>query len=249
MVALAVIMLVWLPHPAHEQRTARLTLAGAVHGYLGLLKDRRVLGVSIMSLAIGLSMTMFMVYSSPWLEHEFGLNTAQRGLVFAVGGPAVILGAPLAGWLSNRFGRLVLVATGSGLMGLLQLTMPLTAWAKDLLGPSFAGWQSTHFGNHPLPVVAPALLVLFCVMLAGSSRSTPFHTYALEIVPSGRRGTLSAIRSTFNRLGSAAGAALGSAIWATSEHPYRTVCVIAAFTTVLGVISLVQLARSAGEKI
>ena len=238
---LGVAMARWLPDPRHEVRTARLTLGTALIAYGALFRDRRVLGILFMSLSIGLSMTMFMVYSSPWLEREFGLNTADRGLVYAVGGPAVILGGPLAGRLSNRFGRVILVVGGSVVMGLMQLAMPFTAWAKSTLGPRFDPSDIYRFGDHAIPVVVPTLLVFFFAMLAGASRATPFHTLVLEIVPSGRRGTLSALRSTFNHIGSALGAALGAAVWAAAEHPYQALCWMAAGVTVTGVMVLVVL--------
>lgn len=237
----AAAMVRWLPHPRHATRNRRLTFGSALRAYGVLLRDRRVLGVLSMSLAMGLSMTMFMVYSSPWLEREFGLDTADRGLVYAVGGPAVILGGPLAGRLSNRFGRVFLVVGGSCLMGLMQLAMPVTARFKSALGPWFERLDVIRFGDHPLPLVAPTLLVFFFAMLAGSSRATPFQTLALEIVPSGRRGTLSALRSTFNHIGSAAGAGLGAAMWVAAERPYQALCWMAAVVTVAGVAVLVLL--------
>lgn len=232
-------LLVALPDPRHEQRAEHLSLTTALSGYRTLLQNKKALGIFAMSVAIGTSMTMFSVYSSPWMEEEFGLGTTARGLVYAVGGPAVILGSPLAGKLSNRFGRVRVILAGSLLMALTQAIMPFTLnlarYVDAYLSPSP---EMLHVGYFVWPATVLPMAVFFFVMLAGSSRSAPFQTLALEVVPSDRRGALAAIRNTFNQVGSAVGAALGGLIWSVSPHRYLAVCWTAALVTVLGMTAL-----------
>jgi predicted MFS family arabinose efflux permease len=235
-----VAMLLLLPAPRSEHRTAHLSFVAASKAYGTLLSDRRVLGILIMSCTIGMSMTMFSVYSSPWLEQTYGLDTSARGLVYAAGGPAVLLGGPIAGRLSNRFGRVALILAGSVLMAVMQVAMPFSAVAAEAVGAtiSSAGLEFASFGRVMWPVAVPSLFLFFMAMMAGSSRSAPFQTLALEVCAPEKRGALSAIRNGFNQGGSGIGAALGGVLWASAARPFLAVCIMAAAITLAGVLLL-----------
>lgn len=232
-----------LPHPAEEKRTVHLSVGGALGGYLTLLRDKKVLGILCMSAAIGMSMTTFSVYSSPWMEQTFGLGTRDRGLVYAIGGPAVLLGGPLAGKLSDRFGRVWIIVLGSALMGVMQVAMPFSVIPGGAIRDALDAHQLdfARFGDLMWPATLPTLAIFFFAMLAGSSRSAPFQTLALEVVEPEQRGALAAIRNTFNQGGSGLGAALGSVVWASSSDGYRAVCLLSASVTVLGVVAMTAL--------
>lgn len=227
-----------LPQPRAEHRIESLSVGSALAGYLTLLRDRRAFGVLLMSGSIGMSMTMFMVYASPWLERTYGFDTATRGFVFTVGGPAVIIGGPIAGRLANRFGRVRVVLTGSILMGGMQISMPLSARAAPLLSSHIDVADFAQLGHTAWPLTVPTLLVFFFAMVAGSTRSSPFQTLALEVVRPDRRGALSAIRNTFNQAGSGIGAALGGLVWASTGGDYLVLCTIACGLTVAGFTAL-----------
>ncbi|MCA9551989.1 MAG: MFS transporter [Myxococcales bacterium] len=231
-------LLFLLPRPRYEQRSTTLSVRSAFVGYRALLLDRRAVGVLLMSATIGASMTMFMVYASPWLEREYAFDTATRGLVYAVGGPAAIFGGPLAGRLSNRFGRVRMVVAGSLLMALMQVIMPTSFQLGQSLGAVVGADGFAHLGNVGWPAALPTLVVFFLAMLAGTSRSSPFQTLALEVVPPERRGALAAIRNTFNQVGTGLGAALGGVIWARTDGSYGLLCLLAAGVTVAGVAAL-----------
>lgn len=236
--------LLFLPAPRYEQRSERLSVRAAASAYGELMRDRRVLGVLGMSMAVGLAMTMFSVYSSPWMNETFGLDTADRGLVYAAGGPAVLVGGPIAGRLSNHFGRVSLVVTGSVLMGAMQLAMPLTDELTAALGELGELVDYARFGEHPWPIVLPPVLVFFLAMAAGATRSGPFQTLALEVAPGERRGAMSALRNGFNQLGTGLGAALGGFLWSTLDSAYGTICVVAAVVTFAGAALLRRLVGS-----
>lgn len=236
--ALVAVGLAFLPRTSTERDESALSVGRALKNYATLIRDPKVLGVLLMSAAIGASMTMFSVYTSPWLERTLGFDTTDRGLVYAVGGPAVLVGGPIAGRLSNRFGRVALIVAGSVLMAAMQLVMPFTPLLSDRLRVTFASSTLAHLGDVAWPVALPALLVFFLAMLAGSTRSAPFQTLALEIVRPDQRGALAAIRNTFNHGGSGLGAALGGAMWASVDRPYLFVCLLAAVLTVAGVVLL-----------
>lgn len=230
-----------LPQPRSEHRTTDLSVPSALRSYRAILKNRRALGVLLMSGSIGMSMTMFMVYASPWLKDTYGFGTGARGLVYTVGGPAVLLGGPLAGRLANRFGRVRMVLAGSLLMGLMQLMMPLSADVSGWLALNFETSKFLRLGDTPWPLTLPTLVAFFLAMMAGASRSSPFQTLALEVVSADRRGTLSALRNTFNQVGSALGAAIGGLIWAQTQGDYGSICILAFVLTLAGVGALMVL--------
>lgn len=234
----AVGLVIALPAPRYERRLGQVAFGDALSAYLRLVRDRKVLGVLLMSLAIGLSMTMFSVYSSPWMAEQFGLGTAERGLVYAIGGPAVFLGGPLAGRMSNSLGRVSMVVGGSVLMAMMQLAISqshhLGAVITSAIGPGVSAYPS--FGAVPWPAALPTVLCFFLIMVAGSSRSAPYQTLAIEVVTAEDRGALAAVRNSFNQAGSAAGAALGALIWAgTGPARYTVLCTISASIGLVGV--------------
>lgn len=236
--ALLLALLIGLPHPREEHRADELSVGSALKNYVALLANRQAVGVLLMSASIGMSMTMFMVYASPWLERVYGFDTATRGLVYTVGGPAVIIGGPIAGRLANRFGRVRVVMAGSALMGGMQLLMPMSAEAGAYIAPHLDMDRFAALGSTAWPLTVPTMLVFFLCMIAGSSRSSPFQTLALEVVAPNRRGALSAIRNTFNQFGSGTGAALGGLVWAKTGGDYATVCMLACAITVAGITAL-----------
>lgn len=227
---------VLLPQPRHEVRTGEVHVTSALEGYWKLMHDRKVLGVLMMSMSIGISMVMFSVYTSPWLELKFGLNTTERGLTYAIGGPAVILGGPLAGRISNALGRVRVVVGGTIMMALMQWLIPNTELAAERIRGSISRSDYAQFGDVAWPIVAPTLLVFFLIMIAGSSRSAPFQTLAIEIVSPEQRGALAAVRNSFNQAGGAAGAALGGFLWAGTTGSYHTICYAAAVIGLLGAV-------------
>ena len=238
-----VLVVAFLPKPAFEKLASSLTLRSAAAGYAALLRSKKVVGIMVMSACIGISMTMFAVYSSPWLEATFGLDTTERGMVYAVGGPAALIGGPLAGRLSNVFGRVMLVVAGSLLMGAMQLLIPFSDRAGAQIASRLGADIDTfaHFGDVAWPLTVPTLIVFFFIMLAGSSRSAPFQTLALEVVPSDQRGAVAALRNGIGQGGRALGAALGGILWAaypSASDAYATVCIAAALVTLVGIISL-----------
>lgn len=235
----------WVLPPARfEERSDSLSFSGAARAYTELISDPKVAGVLIMSFSVGLAMTMFSVYTSPWLAETFGLDTADRGLVYAAGGPAVLLGGPVAGRLSNHFGRVSLVLAGSILMGSMQLLMPFTTWSRDWLarGSAFEGFSA--FGVDPWPYAVPPIVIFFLCMAAGATRSGPYQTLVLEVAPKSRRGATSALRNGCNQLGSGLGAALGGFFWSRLDPAYGVICVVAAAVTFGGAFALRALVGS-----
>jgi predicted MFS family arabinose efflux permease len=230
--------------PRYEVRSRRLSLGSAMAGYASLVRRPASLGVLLFSGSVGASMTMFSVYTSPWLAEAYGMSTADRGLIYAVGGPALLIAGPLSGRWANALGRVRLVAVGTVAMASMLLGMPVSrALSASLDQMPWEHWP--RWGTVPLPVVLPTAVSFFLVTCAGSIRAGPFMTLALEVVPAHQRGAMSALRSTFNHGGAGVGASLGAVIWSSVAEPYPMVCVAAAATTLLGLWALWTLVRAA----
>lgn len=223
-------LLLILPSPRYEHRAERLDLASATAGYRALVKSPRVMGVMVQSLTIGVAMTMFSVYTSPWLESTYGMTTLDRGLVYTVGGPALLIGGPLSGRLANALGRVRVVTRGSVTMAVLLLLMPFSG----ALAPA----KAVELGQVSWPLVAPTLLVFFGIMCSGSIRAGPFFTLAMEVVGPEQRGAMSALRNTFNHVGGALGASVGALLWVHAPARYFGVCGTAALVTLVGIAAL-----------
>lgn len=227
--------------PRYEERTDRLSVRAAAVVYWGLMARPQTLGVLLYSLSVGVAMTQFSVYTAPWLQEQFGFTTLDRGLLYAAGGPAIFIGGPLSGLLTNRFGRVELVTAGSVVMAVMLLCMPATPLASSILAHAGGDWPT--WGSVPLPAALPVAAVFFLAMCAGTTRAGPFMTLALEVVPSEQRGAMSALRNTFNNAGTSLGAATGAFVWSVTPAPfaYPSVCACAAATTILGLVLLRRL--------
>jgi len=179
-------------------------------------------------------MTMFSVYTSPWLQATYGMTTLDRGLVYTVGGPALLIGGPLSGRLANALGRVRVITRGSLTMALLLVAMPFSGVLADPGVTPAAISAELGVANTALPTLA----VFFGIMCSGSIRAGPFFTLAMEVAPAEQRGAMSALRNTFNHVGSAVGASLGAVLWAHAPARYSAVCITAALVTALGIAAL-----------
>jgi len=238
--------------PRYERRSTRLSLGSALSGYGRLLMSGPAFGVLLFSASIGMSMTMFSVYTAPWLEEAYGFTTLDRGLMYGVGGPAILIGGPLSGKLANRLGRLRLVSIGTCSMALMLLMMPLTPEASHVLASLFPDVGGPSWGTVPVLWVAPTALVFFLAICSGTTRSGPYMTLALEVVEPDQRGAMSALRNAFNHGGGTLGATLGALVWAHAPYRYPAVCVASAAATLGGLVLLRHLmgpvARAAAEE-
>ncbi|MGF1508624.1 MAG: MFS transporter [Myxococcota bacterium] len=232
-----VVLALTVGHPRFEQRSKTLSLGSALLGYRTLLLQPAALGVLFFSASIGIAMTLFSVYTSPWLAETYGMSTLDRGLIYAVGGPALLIAGPLSGRWANYLGRIPMITLGTLLMAAMLFSMPWTETiASAARRADWAGWP--QWGEVALPVALPTAFVFFAATCAGSLRAGPFMTLALEVVSPDRRGAMSALRNTFNHAGTAVGASVGALLWSSSVDPYPAVCIAAALTSLLGLVIL-----------
>lgn len=208
--------------PPRVSTTDRLTLASALFGYAQILRRRELLVVSIASTTMMLSVSSFIVYQPAWLESSFGVGSTEIASLFLVGGIANALMGPVAGRLSDRFGRKGLVVGSS--LGLAVL-MALTPYI-----PAF-GW---------------AYALFFIIMVMVGARISPLNAWMTALVDSRRRGKLMSLTMATGQAGFALGAA--AAGWTYVSLGYAANAWIAAAGAALTAILLARFVPEPGSE-
>jgi predicted MFS family arabinose efflux permease len=131
----------------------------------------------------------FFSYLGAWLAETIGLTTVQTGLVFPMVGVASVIGAVLAGPLSDRFGKRGITLGSTLLLAAMLFLIP-----KFGLG-------------------AAMFVSLLTASLAFAFRQGPLQALATEVVPSHARGTLVAMRNTASQIGIAVSTAVSGALY------------------------------------
>ena len=216
-------------------------LQTAFSGYYAIVQRRHVWALLQTASLVGMSMTMFSVYLSPWLEERFALDTLERGLVYAVGAPAAIAAAPIAGRISGRVGRLPVIVVGNLATMVMMVLVSLSADIGQAITPVF--WSGTQF-DRVLPF-APLVVFSFLLLASSASRGTSVHTLTAEAVESSLRGSMAACRNLAFQLSVALGATVGGYIWASTGERFIRICVFAAVLTAVSTVLLIWLGRDA----
>lgn len=215
MVAACAIAVLVLPTPAVE-RLGQLSVSGAVRAYRVLLGREDIRAVSAASALMMLSVSLYMVYLPTWLEVKFLATGDAIALMFLVGGLGNAIAGPLAGWASDRLGRISMVVLGSVLVALAMGLTPL------------------------LPSLELAPLMFLIVMVAASLRMSPLSALQTAMVPDAQRGTLMSLTMATGQLGFALGSGLAGPLYvnygyATDAVAAGALGLIAAAVTWVGV--------------
>lgn len=141
----------------------------------------------------------------PSFAHDsFGLELSQLMPHMLTLGAGAVVGALLAGRLTDRLGpRVILVWSSVAVTGFFLTVAPL---ARSVL----------------------AVYPVFCLMSAlAAARVPPYQALMLTVIPENARGPILSIRNMFSYLGTATGAGLGGLVYQHSGS-YLAVAVLAA---------------------
>jgi predicted MFS family arabinose efflux permease len=187
------LVLVWyaVPQPEVDRSTERLSIPGAVAGYITLLRDPAIFAAVATFAVTFLGNAMFVIYLPTWLEDSLGATPGQVALLFLLGGVANVLAGPRAGRLSDHVGRKRVFVTASVGLGVLILPMP---WVVSTVGMAY--------------------LFFFLVMLLFAARIGPFQALLTQLVPAHRRGALMSLTVGTGQLGFAFGSTLAGLTYA-----------------------------------
>ncbi|HEV2492697.1 MAG TPA: MFS transporter [Terriglobia bacterium] len=154
----------------------------------------------------------FITYIGQWLNQRFNTPTSSITLVFMVGGLASLVGAPLGGILSDRWGKRTVSIASNILLALAVAMIPFFAWG---------GWLLAVFG---------------VTGLGAAFRQGPLTALMTEMVPTRQRGSFIAMRNISSQLGIGSVVAVGGILY--EQHGYIAVTTLCAAMTALVAILL-----------
>lgn len=179
----------FLPQP-DVPRTDRLTVRTTLEAFQRVF-SRVPTAASVASYTVMfLGISLFITYLPTELAARFDASASAVSTLFVVGGVANLLVAPLAGALSDRVGKKVLVVGGSTAMGIMMI---LTPWLL------FSFWAA-----YPL---------FFIVMVFVALRISPMQALVSSLVPANERGTLLALSFAVGQVGFGLGASLAGPLF------------------------------------
>ncbi len=109
----AAVVLIWakVPQPPVRLDPNRLSPWRAIVGYGRLLRQRSTGFATLTYFLMFFGVGLYLIYLPAWLEGTLGISGKQIASLFLVGGVANVVMGPLAGRLSDQFGRKPLVIT------------------------------------------------------------------------------------------------------------------------------------------
>lgn len=176
-----------------------------------LVKRDLVAALGIAFLVSG-GLVGFITYIGQWLHDRFGIATGGITMVFMVGGLASLIGAPLGGILSDRWGKRVVSIASNALLALAVAVVPFLSWGMTLV------------------------LAFGATGLAAAFRQGPLTALMTEMVPTVQRGSFIALRNISSQLGIGAVALAGGVLY--EHYGYAAVTTLCALMTALVAVLL-----------
>ena len=181
-----------VPQPPVKRRRSRLTVTRAVAGYVVMLRRPEIAYAALAFFAVSLGVSLYVVYFPTWLDAFHEARPEQIATLFLVAGMANVIAGPMAGKLSDRIGRRVMViASCLGLSVVMSASVPLITGI----------W------------VAYPLYSLMMILIA--MRTSPYSALLTALVPANRRGSLMSLTVALGQVGFAAGAMVAGYLYAT----------------------------------
>jgi predicted MFS family arabinose efflux permease len=187
MAATFLLVLRAVPQPDVHRATGRLTVTGAVAGYVTLLRDPAIMAAVVTFAITFLGNSLLVIYMPTWLEDVVGVTPGQVALLFLTGGVANVLTGPRAGRLSDLVGRKRVIIHASIGLALLVAAVPVV-----------------------VTDVRPAFIMFFLIMALFAARIGPFQALLTQLVPASRRGSLMCLAVGTGQLGFAFGSTLAA---------------------------------------
>jgi predicted MFS family arabinose efflux permease len=179
-----------VPTPNVTLSREPITLSNYISKYRNLLKIKNVVFASLTYLFIFLAFSIMISYMPTWFMTRFQVTESAIASLYLAGGVGAILGSPIAGYVSDRFGRKPLIVLAN-----IVLTV-LTAWTT---------WYSSIFRDY--------YPFYFVIMVCVSCRFSPFHAMVTAFVGAKDRGSLLGLIGTVGQMGLGIGSAFAGFIY------------------------------------
>jgi predicted MFS family arabinose efflux permease len=201
-----------LPNPRTNSEPSSGKLGATAQAFRSFLIRRDLVAALGISFLVSAGLVGFITYIGQWLNNRFGIATRTIGWVFMLGGMMAVVGAPLGGILSDRWGKRAVSIASNVLLALSILLIPFMPWGIWLLG-----------------VIAGA-------SLGAAFRQGPLTALMTEMVPGAQRGSFIALRNICSQLGIGAVALAGGVLY--QHHGYVAVTTLCAAMTALVAVLL-----------
>lgn len=151
--------------------------AGSLRAAFGLLRRRQLRAALTVSFVVSGGTLAFLTYISDHLDKTFALTPVEISWLFLSVGCASMLGAPLSGWLSDRWTKRAVFLLANTTLVVPLLVLDRAAWG------------------------APLAACFFAIGLATAFRQTALQTAQTELVEAACRASFLGLRNGFSQLG------------------------------------------------
>ncbi len=224
------LLLAWLrrslPETARFEARAEQPQRGVWQPVRRLARDypARFAATSAIALALSLGVAAADLMGPKYLQQAHGWSPSQVSLLYVCGGAFAICGAPLAGALSDRFGRRrITIAAGISVCALFL-----------------------SFYNGAGPWLAPLWIALIFVLIGNESL---LSTYGAELFPTSHRTTAAGARLVVATLGGSLGLALESALYGVTGSHWSAISILLAVALVAPAVVALALPETAGRSL
>jgi DHA1 family purine base/nucleoside efflux pump-like MFS transporter len=201
-----------LPNERVSSEPSSGKLGASAQAFRSFLVRRDLVAALGISFLVSAGLVGFITYIGQWLNNHFGIATRTIGWVFMLGGVVAVVGAPLGGILSDRWGKRAVSIASNVLLALSVLVIPFMPWGIWLL------------------------VVIAAASLGAAFRQGPLTALMTEMVPGAQRGSFIALRNICSQLGIGAVALAGGVLY--QHRGYVAVTTLCAVMTVLVAILL-----------
>ncbi|HKT10727.1 MAG TPA: MFS transporter [Terriglobia bacterium] len=199
-----------LPHDSREATPTANKWSATFRACRSFFRRRDTSAGLVIAFLVSGGLYGFLYYIGQWLNSSFGVPTRTIGWVFMLGGVVALVAAPVAGVLSDRWGKRSVSIAGSILLALSVALVPFFSWGVGLL------------------------IVFGVTSLGAASRQGPLAALMTELVPTAERGSFIALRNVFSQMGIGLVVLAGGAIY--ERHGYLAVTTLCAVMT--GVVAI-----------
>ncbi len=200
-----------LPKERANLRPVAQKFRATLLAFRSFLERRDLTAALWIAFLVSAGLVGFITYIGQWLSDHFEVRTGGITVVFMVGGLASILGAPLGGILSDRWGKRAVSIASNVFLALAVALVPFLPWGVGL-------W-----------------MVFGAIGLGAAFRQGPLTALMTEMVPAAQRGSFIACRNIASQLGIGTVAFVGGVLYQHNGYvAVTTLC--AAMTAMVAVL-------------
>jgi predicted MFS family arabinose efflux permease len=200
-----------LPKETRSGASAPGKLRSTLRVFQSFMARRDIAAALGIAFLVSAGLVGFITYVGQWLHDHFLIPTSGITLVFMVAGLASLVGAPLGGVLSDRWGKRTVSIVSNVFLALAVALVPFLRWGALLL------------------------FVFATTGLAAAFRQGPLTALMTEMVRQTQRGSFIALRNISSQLGIGAAALVGGVLYQRSGYvAVTTLC--AAMTALVAVL-------------